>query len=297
MSLTTFLKNQEVRDRFAQQFPKPKFDLKGELLAPPQTKRYALIGTAFDYLLRFYLKRLNPDAVTRIWVAESVLEHPFSPLLEDAVIHADTGEILSFTETDLTRKVQEIIEQAKAVHTSYLSSGEITDKVLESTLLLAQLDPIYRSGYIDENIGTVYKEDITDLRNLISIVNPEMFRAKESCILNPTFGNASRLVGGADADLLIDSTLIDIKTTKNLKLIPDDFHQIVGYYILSRIGGMDGAPSGLSIERVGIYYSRYGVLYTVPLNTVVSEDSLPSFMEWLTEKATSMYHQPRRGGM
>jgi hypothetical protein len=231
MSLTTFLKNRDVKEKFAQQFTKPRFSLKKEILAPPITKHYSLVGTAFDYLMRFYLKHLNPDAGTKRWVAELSISHPLSPLLKNVIIDATTHEVIDFTETKDTKKARYIIGKAKMVYSNYLSSGEVTDKLIESVLLLAQLDPIFRAGFVDENIGTIDEGDVADLRNLISIVNPEAFRAQELCMLNPTFGEGSRLVGGADADLLIDDALIDIKTTKSLKLDRDYFNQIIGYYI------------------------------------------------------------------
>ena len=98
MSLTDFLKVKDVRERFVREFPKPKFTLKKEILAPPRTKRYAWVGTAFDYLLRFYIKRLNPNAITTRWIAEQSLTDPFSPVHRDAgdgvmvVVNRDTGE-------------------------------------------------------------------------------------------------------------------------------------------------------------------------------------------------------------
>jgi hypothetical protein len=291
MSLSSFLKNQDVKDEFARQFHKPGFTLKKEILAPPITNHYSLVGTAFDYLMRFYLKHLNPDAVTKRWVAELVLLHRHSALLEDAVLRIDerTGRptVISFTETDLTTKAQQIIEQAKITYARYLSSGEMTDEVIESAVLLAQLDPIFRAGFIDNSIGTVYKEDVADLRNLISIVDPGTFEARRLCILNPTFGEGSRLVGGADVDLLIDDALIDIKTTENLRLTPGYLNQLVEYYILSKIGGVDDVPYAPKIERIGIHYSRYAELYTVPVTTVVDQERLPLFIEWSRDRATS----------
>jgi hypothetical protein len=285
MSLTTFLKNRDVKEKFAQQFTKPRFSLKKEILAPPITKHYSLVGTAFDYLMRFYLKHLKPDAVTKRWVAQLSISHPLSPLLKNVIIDATTHEVIEFTETKDTQKAKHIIETAKMVYSNYLSSGEVTDELIESALLLAQLDPIFRAGFVDENIGTIDEGDVADLRNLISIVNPEAFRAQELCMLNPTFGEGSRLVGGADADLLIDDALIDIKTTKSLKLNRDYFNQIIGYYILFKIGGVDNALHVPKVERIGIYYSRYGELYTIPIRTVLNEERLPLFIEWFRERA------------
>ena len=93
MSLTSFLRNKDVQERFRQEFRKPKFTAKKDLLAPPLTKHYSLVGTAFDYLLRFYVERLNPNAITKKWVAEFAISHPLSPLLTGVVINADTGLI------------------------------------------------------------------------------------------------------------------------------------------------------------------------------------------------------------
>lgn len=74
MSLTSFIKNSDVKEKFLQEFPKPEFRLKKELLAPPLTNHYGLVGTAFDYLLRFYIGHLNPKAITNQWIADIAIE-------------------------------------------------------------------------------------------------------------------------------------------------------------------------------------------------------------------------------
>lgn len=75
MSLTKFLGIKDVRARFRQEFPN-HFNIRTKvpLLAAPLTKNYALVGTAFDYLLRFYLKYLNPGTIESSWVAETSLK-------------------------------------------------------------------------------------------------------------------------------------------------------------------------------------------------------------------------------
>jgi len=285
MSLTSFLRNKDVQERFRQEFRKPKFTAKKDLLAPPLTKHYSLVGTAFDYLLRFYVERLNPNAVTKRWVAEFSISHSLSPLLTDVVANVDTGAI-PFTETDLTRKARQIIQQAKKAYTDYLASGDLSDEVIKSCLLLAQLDPIYRAGIVDENIGVVHEEDIADLWNLISIVDPDIFRARELCLLNPTFGEGSKLVGGADADLVIDDTIIDIKTTKNLKLQRRDFDQLIGYYILHEISGVGELQPKPEITKVAIYFSRFAYLYVIDLQDIIDSHTFPDFVRWFKERAS-----------
>jgi hypothetical protein len=78
------------------------------------------------------------------------------------------------------------------------------------------------------------------------------------------------LVGGADADLVIDSTLIDVKTTIELKLTRQYYNQLICYYMLYLIGGMDN-HSDLKLDRLGIYFSRYDYLWTFPIGQVGNE--------------------------
>jgi hypothetical protein len=50
--------------------------LAGEMVAEPKSQNYALVGTAFDYLLRFHLERINKIySITRVkWIAAFALE-------------------------------------------------------------------------------------------------------------------------------------------------------------------------------------------------------------------------------
>ena len=64
MSLTSFLKIKEVKEKFRRTFKKPVLKLEGEILAPPQTTNYSLFRTTFGYLMRFVLGHNNPYAKT-----------------------------------------------------------------------------------------------------------------------------------------------------------------------------------------------------------------------------------------
>jgi len=291
MSLKTFLDNKDVRARFSEEFPKPKFGVKREILASPVTKHYSLVGTAFDYLMRFYIKWLNPEAITWKWVAENAIR-VFAATIEGALcFDADSHEtyieldLMSENDRRLLKKFEDIIFVAKTNYSEYLESRVMNDELIRSAILLAQLDFIVRAGIIDENFGVIDDSDVTDLRKLISIINPDSFKAKELCLLNPTFGKASKLIGGADADLVIDNLLIDIKTTAKLEFKRDHFNELIGYYTLYKIGGIPDAPVEPKMENLGIYYSRYGELYTFPVTSVIPLSKFPSFVEWFKERA------------
>src|SRR5262249_11869829 len=69
MSLTSFVERPEVIDKIRPLRPKL-----GKIAAPlkvePRSNRSGMVGTAFDYLLRFELHRRAPHAVVEPWVAE-----------------------------------------------------------------------------------------------------------------------------------------------------------------------------------------------------------------------------------
>jgi hypothetical protein len=271
MSLTSFLRNKDVHERFRKEFIKPRLSIKKDILAPSlSTDRARLVGTAFDYLFRFYLQHLNPNAVCRRWIAEEALTR----LATDQGLH---------------KKGQKIIEGARKNVNEFLKSGRITDELIRSSVLLAGLDPIVRAGVGHENIGLVYKHDVQDLRNLIGVIEPRLFKAKKLCLLNPTFGEASLLVGGADADIVIDDTIIDIKTTKNLACLPRDFHQLVGYYVLHQVGSIGELKSKLRINKFAVYFSRFAYLHIFEVKEIVESDGFPKFVKWFETRARKEY--------
>lgn len=285
MSLTSLLldrNSQELRDKFKIEFVRPSFNLKVELKAPPLTKNYGIVGMAFDYLLRFYLQHHNRDSCIQrgFWVADGAFEMVSSRL-------NSTGEIGTGFHRDKVFKAKELLtiitdqyEQTKVNYENYINNGLITDELICNTIFLAKLEVYYRAGIIDENFDNYNAEDIKDIKSIISLVNNINFQAQEKCYLNPTFGRGSMLVGGADADLIIDNTLIDIKVTKNLKLERNHLNQLLGYYLLSLIGGINSSPNDRPIENIGIYFARHGELWTTPLIQFGNQEKFEDFKEW-----------------
>lgn len=126
---------------------------------------------------------------------------------------------------------------------------------------------------------------MADLRRLYEIVPREKFQSRDQCFLNPTFDLASELVEGADADLIIDDCLIDIKTTKYLRLRVADLHQIVGYYILCLLSGKSAKRPLGEIRRVGIYFSRHAFLHTIEIEKIIEAAAMPQLVKGFIELA------------
>jgi len=269
VSLTSLLQTSEVRQRFQEEFEKPTMAASPDRLAPVISDRPSHVGTAFDYLLRFLLRRLNPDTIRdRRWVAEAAVQL----LPED---DQDTA--------------QAIIEKAKLARETFVESGTLRRETLDAVLRLAHLDVVVRTRSSGSEglpkSDSVSEADLEDLRQLHEVVPRDQFGAKRLCFLNPTFGRASALVGGADADLVLDETLIDVKTVQEASFTRDAFNQLLGYYTLHVIGGVGGMDPKPEINRIGVYFSRHAHLYTVDLARVIDRSTYPDFVEWFARHA------------
>lgn len=295
MSLSSVLKHKELRDKFKAEFPTPKFTLKTEIKAAPLTKNWGIVGTAFDYLMRFYLEHHNKNAFIQRdrWVADKsyidLTNHLTSVSKRAEVVGTGTDSDKFFEIKDLLEIITDQYDQTKTNYAKFIANGHLTDDLITNTIFLAKLDLYVRRRIIDSNFDDQNSDDIRDLHSLISLVDITKFTAKQKCYLNPTFGEGSILVGGADADLIIDNTLIDIKTTKDLKLGREELNQILGYYILSLIGGVNDNPDNRPIEKIGLYFARYGELWTLPIQQFGDKRKFEEFKDWFISYVSRHY--------
>jgi hypothetical protein len=214
--------------------PKNQFKSSKNCIICPKTKNYSLIGIAFDYLLRSELKRLHPTSIENELIAETSISL-VSQYVELNGYYPAKNKQIGQKELLLMKNVAESYKQMRAV---FIEDGVLTDDFIEATIKFARMDAIY---------------------NLIS---EEFKKSSDPILLDPTFGEASRKVGGADVDLIRGDTMIDIKTTKEMKLDGYLWSQMVGYLILA-----DEAHSNErilpKIQNFGLYFSRYGCFWKI----------------------------------
>lgn len=253
--------------------------------APPVTDHYALIGTAFDYLLRFEVQRRYPRAVAQTWVAQdgvdTLVRLSRAPdakgrvMLHYRVIGGpgtslDRKSLGKFAGTG--RRILAVAKREVATYTN-LSDPSATEKfgAAEHALRLAKLDGLFRRGEIDVTMDSSDEGDVHDLLRLLDIIPFDRLdvRLREGLVLlNPTFGTFSGMVGGADADLVASGLLLDIKTTMypnfaNPKWLP----QVIGYAILADLHRGEDL-SFPKVGEVGFYFSRHGEVQTVSYDEI-----------------------------
>jgi hypothetical protein len=252
MSLTTFIEgNKDVRSFLRDTFPKPRTDRPQQLIAPPRTRNYSLVGTAFDYLCRWQLEILSPRAKSaETWVAEEAID----------LLSSQSGVI-----------ARRLTQRARRAYEDAIATGVIRSTHAKSALQLARLDVVFRSGLGQEEVGRpVDRNDVRDLIQLLTVLRRSTLAARRARYLNPTFA-VGEIVGGADADLISGDALVEIKVTKDPKIWRSYFNQLLGYYLLFRSGGFFGLRSQPRIQRLGVYLARFGHLALWRLEDIASD--------------------------
>jgi len=131
----------DVRQAFAARVLRPTIRFDRGLQAPPRTTNYQAVGGAFDYLLRFHLQRLNPQARDGPWAAERGVE-----LICQREGGAKGAAVTTLSGHSRALKAAAYLADAKRQHRAYLQVGRITDNLLLAAHRLAHLDVVARAG-------------------------------------------------------------------------------------------------------------------------------------------------------
>lgn len=230
-------------------------------LVPREHSTAGLIGHGYDYLLRAYVQRIN--GIHQEQTAEELTA--FAGL-----------ERWSTSDAHLNSRFASIVE-----HRNRYISGqvELDDVLLQDCLVLAHLDSYYRSGYMDvQGPLNLVDADIVDLRGLITATQERqsLFIVEQRIVCNPSFGRAiTGLVGGADGDLILDNTLIEIKVKSSFKYAVRHLWQLIGYWILSCLTP-DFVPQ---INQLGIWNPRYCRMVYIKVEDICRTVDMRDFTE------------------
>jgi len=252
------------------------------VLPPPASLRsgaLGTVGTAFDYRVRFYFTA--PAAQTLpagrgaalLWGLESVEELPDGTLVtwEPSPRPAHFGPSPAV--------VGEFFAQVDHFVTTYSPQGRQLSESGEETLaryclILALFEEVYRAfgaPYFDSPLFHLGKDasaadllalasadQVADLRALWNGLLATVDLGYESVIYNPVLGFGSF---GADADLILDDCLLELKTSQRPQLA-QYLRQLLGYVLLD-------TEDRYGIRRIGLYLARQRCLVTFSLHDLL----------------------------
>lgn len=302
MSLTSQLgdRNSKVRAFFEERFPgtrkvtgEANALLRGlETIRPVENVPWNIIGIAFDYRMRYHF------AVTRY--EKLVAWH--------GALKVSDSEIMVSIDEDVWVGIKPLPggpSLAKETIESFFSSLDETlseiqpagrklnqkeeDILLRYCVVLAHFDACFRAKpsftsplfligekpTVNDLLNLAEPHWIDDLRVLTQgMVNKFDLEAYSNVVLNPTF-SGSLDVGGADADLILDGCLLDIKTTINANIAKAHVYQLLGYVLLDYY-------DDYKLENAGFYMARQCQLVTWPIQEIL-ERLMPDNPLALTE--------------
>jgi hypothetical protein len=128
---------------------------------------------------------------------------------------------------------------------------------------------------VDEMLeALVHEACVEDLLAVLAAARPALAPLRSPAprvVVGPIFAGSAD-VGGADGDLLIESTLVEIKTRLKLELQQRHLHQLVGYALLDY-------DDVYGISEIAMFSARHASLIRWPLDQVI---------EWLAGTPTDL---------
>ena len=256
---------------------------------------WGLIGTAIDFRLRL--------AFTAKDVVPQSAQHGHAALLRH---HPEAYELLS----DLEAATSAILAEVNPQHHDQIELPDSLEKLIRLCVVAAQLDQLYRAyAFVIDKTTLIEHASVITLDRartqvpwfVIDQIHDQVRVANQglgTIRANATHARAgmsfagSHLVGGADADLLVDGLLLDFKSThKATTMGKADVYQLAGYALLD-------FDDEHHIDSVGIYWTRHGVTrtFTLPVffELLGATESVPELRGHLRRDLTAFAEEQQR---
>ena len=272
MSLRNLLKRPVVRaafKRLAMSERTPASLRRSPILIPSAGGPRGLAGTTFDYVVRAHLARELRNSTV--------------------IVHCETS-ILDSADKDLAQAYgasskhwRKLVEDAKKEIIAYTMGNGEARRIAEVGQYISMMDVYYRSGYFDPTFRP--NTDVRDeVLRLLDLFDPVIrLSPQRSCVFGPTFYRSNWV--NADADLVVDDRLIDLKTTVKPEVSLDALLQLAGYVALQKISGAHARWSEAEpLTSVELYFARYGKLVRWPVSTLFPNNGLQQFCDVLRDE-------------
>ncbi len=262
MSLTKMLSKRELplRQFFESRLPNCAYMQKEwkscgkPVIIPEGQVNWGFVGAAFDYRVRYLFTITPPD---RFNAARGSIQLPDNHFLFQEFA-TDLTNFLSLNDPR-GRALSPATERQLA---SYCYVLAIYESLFRARVQSSPLFNLPIGATVADLLALAPTADIDDLYNLINAAAHTLENLfSKPIIANPTF-TGSIDVGGADADLIIENCLLEIKTTKNTSLDKEMVYQLLGYVLLDY-------DDEYRIGEIGFYLSRVPALIKFPLESAI----------------------------
>lgn len=313
--VTTFMKISEVRQEIDSTYPNPGEDAEGELLVTNNGYGHRLVGDAFEFLCRMLLyRRCNEIVVPTPYPGRGKVSRWKGGEFPSIHVHRFDGmeweehpEISSQEEWEERQADRPVWERQRSAVTwaedealsklaeQYVETGMNTERLVRAALINAGWKP-------DESVHSwidreAFEKDILDeMEALFGLLRDCEWTRGDSVIVEPDFGGHQYVLPG-EGDFIVDDLLVDIKTTERRSFTNEFWRQLLLYYILCDVqrAMYDVREYGErkdsnyirypEINRVGVYFARYGELQVVDMDDVIEDqERYEEFRAWIVDR-------------
>ncbi|MEQ8472458.1 MAG: hypothetical protein RIC35_14790 [Marinoscillum sp.] len=207
------------------------------------------VAKAYDYMFKVITSTINSCNEFGFKLIDSVFESATKKLEEN---------------NQYTEKVSQLrkhLSTSKELVKKYRISQRIDLEVIAAFIFLDNFhleNPYARSFLRIPDVRLSYETEVNQLWDLYSSTDWTRFKAKERFLQCPNF-SGHRFITGA-GDILVDDTLIEVKTTRYNKIKRSDLNQVILYSFIEVLDQKERYDPK-KIYKVGLYYSRTDYLH------------------------------------
>lgn len=247
------------------------FSSQYKLYVPMRVKgdmSHILIELAFHYIAKVIVAAYCNDTNC----------NPF----ENSIAERSIRNLQPKIEKSYFQEVCERYEYATMQLQNYIDGEDnSTNNIIQHCFFLAKLDICYRKAAIPSDLSQFFTpatpDEVIEIKEMAlkfgkSFI-PRVLRPESKIIFNPNFGFGECLIGETECDMIIDKTIIDLRTDIGTSYPRDRVTKSMVHFLLTEINRDFGnKENAFPIDNLVFYSARYGETEILSLEDIDQYD-------------------------
>lgn len=247
------------------------FSSQYKLYVPMRVKgdmSHILIELAFHYIAKVIVAAYCNDTNC----------NPF----ENSIAERSIRNLQPKIEKSYFQEVYERYEYATMQLQNYIDGEDnSTNNIIQHCFFLAKLDICYRKAAIPSDLSQFFTpatpDEVIEIKEMAlkfgkSFI-PRVLRPESKIIFNPNFGFGECLIGETECDMIIDKTIIDLRTDIGTSYPRDRVTKSMVHFLLTEINRDFGnKENAFPIDNLVFYSARYGETEILSLEDIDQYD-------------------------
>ena len=247
------------------------FSSQYKLYVPMRVKgdmSHILIELAFHYIAKVIVAAYCNDTNC----------NPF----ENSIAERSIRNLQPKIEKSYFQEVYERYEYATMQLQNYIDGEDnSTNNIIQHCFFLAKLDICYRKAAIPSDLSQFFTpatpDEVIEIKEMAlkfgkSFI-PRVLRPESKIIFNPNFGFGECLIGETECDMIIDKTIIDLRTDIGTSYPRDRVTKSMVHFLLTEINRDFGnKENAFLIDNLVFYSARYGETEILSLEDIDQYD-------------------------